>query len=291
MDLIKAEAIHDLIFAKTEDQAKLSVKKFDGKTSRLIEELKQKLLYIIATIETNIDYPEYDDVEKMTSQILMPKLKEVQNDLNQIIESSKSSKYIYQGVEVAIVGRPNAGKSSLLNAFLNEEKAIVTDVPGTTRDIVEGQVQINQVLLHFKDTAGIHKTSNKVEKIGIEKSMNQIKNADLVIHLIDPLDQNIQENAEIKKAAKDKIYLKVYNKSDIKAVDGLQISAKNKQIEPLQDAIAQQFKNINLDNEKIIYNTRQLSLIDLSLESIKQAIEGLNNQMNPDEVIVDIRQG
>lgn len=289
MDLVKAEAIHDLIFAKTEEQAKLSVKKFDGKTSALIDALKEKLLYVIATIETNIDYPEYDDIEIMTNEVLLPRLRQVKLDINEIISSSRMSKYVYEGVNVAIVGKPNAGKSSLLNALLNEDKAIVTNIPGTTRDVVEGQVQIGQVLLNFKDTAGIHSTNDEVEQQGIKKSLDQINKADLVIHLIDPSMPTTEDDVNIKKAAEGKIYLEVFNKKDIKSHDGINISAKNKDIIELVDAIQDKFKDIDLSNDKIVYNTRQLSLIEAALISVNEAISALENGMQPDEIIIDVR--
>ena len=290
MDLVKAESIHDLIFASTNEQAKLAVNKFDGQTSKLIDELRNKLLFIIATIETNIDYPEYDDVEQMTNDLLLPKLNDVKKDLNEIIESSKLSKYIYEGVNVSIVGKPNAGKSSLLNAFLNDDKAIVTDVPGTTRDIVEGSIQIGQVLLKFKDTAGIHTSNDKVEKLGIEKSLNALESADLVIHLIDPTIERDENDSLIEQKIKSHNHLTVFNKKDIKEVEGINISAKNKDIQQLVDAIKSKFKDIDLNNHKIINNTRQLSLIDKSLRHINESIEGLNNGVGPDTVIVDIQK-
>lgn len=290
LDLIKAEAIHDLIFAKTEEQATLSVKKFDGTTSKMIDDLKTKLLGIIATIETNIDYPEYDDVEVLTKTNLLPKLKEVDKEIDEILLSSRTSRYIYEGVNVAIVGKPNAGKSSLLNALLNEDKAIVTDVPGTTRDVVEGQLQINQVLLNFKDTAGIHTTDDRVEQLGIKKSLDQINNSDLVIHLIDSSQSEDEDDKKIEAASQGKIYFKVFNKNDLARKDGINISAKNKDIDALINAIKDSFKDIDLNDSKIVYNTRQLSLIEKTKEATQNSINALENGMNPDEVIVDIRQ-
>lgn len=290
LDLIKAEAIHDLIFAKTEEQATLSVKKFDGKTSEMIDGLKTKLLGIIATIETNIDYPEYDDVEVLTKTNLLPKLKEVDKEIDDILLSSRTSRYIYEGVNVAIVGKPNAGKSSLLNALLNEDKAIVTDVPGTTRDVVEGQLQINQVLLNFKDTAGIHTTDDRVEQLGIKKSLDQINTSDLVIHLIDSSQSEDEDDKKIEAASQGKIYFKVFNKNDLARKDGINISAKNKDIDVLINAIKDSFKDIDLNDSKIVYNTRQLSLIEKAKEATQNSILALENGMNPDEVIIDIRQ-
>lgn len=291
IDLIKAEAIHDLIFAKTVEQTQLSVKKFDGQTSKMIDDLKTKILNIIATIETNIDYPEYDDVEILTQENLLPKLNHVKQDLEDILSSSRSSRYVYEGVNVAIVGKPNAGKSSLLNALLNEDKAIVTDIPGTTRDVVEGQLQINQVLLNFKDTAGIHSTNDQVEQLGIQKSLDQINKADLVIHLVDSTKPVDEDDMKIEEASKGKIYFKVFNKSDLSKQSGISISAKNKNIDELINAIKTSFKDIDLNDSKIIYNTRQLSLIDKSKVAIGSAINALNLGSNPDEAIIDIREG
>ena len=290
MDLIKAEAIHDLIFAKTEEHASLSIKKFDGQTSTLITNLKDKILKIIAICETNIDYPEYDDVEILTSKTLIPKLENIKNDIDEILESSKTSRYIYEGVQTAIVGKPNAGKSSLLNALINEEKAIVTDTPGTTRDIVEGEIQIGQVLLKFKDTAGIHATENKIEQMGIQKSLEQINNADLVIHVIDGQKGEDKDDLIIEQSSKFKSYIKVFNKSDLKTNDGINISAKNKLISQLVKAINSIYKKINISNEKILANVRQLSLIEAARISIKDAITALKSGLGPEIVIIDIQK-
>ena len=290
IDLVKAEAIHDLIFAKTDEQATLSVKKFDKKTSNLIKGLQTKILGIIATVETNIDYPEYDDVETLTNKELIPKLKEVRGEISEIIKVSNSSKFIFDGVKVAIVGKPNVGKSSLLNTLLNEDKAIVTDIPGTTRDIVEGSMQLGQVLLKFLDTAGIHSTDDLIEQKGISKSLNSIKEADLIIHLIDPLQELNKDDLLIEQTSKVKSYIKVFNKSDIKKVEGISISAKNSDITELLDSIQERFKKVNLNNEKIVNNTRQLALISSSLNLIDESIEGLEMSNEPEVVIIDIRK-
>ena len=290
MDLVKAEAIHDLIFAKTSEQAKLSVKKFDGKTSELIGTLKSKLLTLIATMETNIDYPEYDDIEDLNKNKLLPRMDEIKKDLEDIISSSENSRYIFEGVSVAIVGKPNAGKSSLLNSLLNEDKAIISSTPGTTRDVVEGTTTIGQVLLNFKDTAGIHNSGDKIELMGIEKSKEQIKNADLVIHVIDSKVGESKEDKEIEKLASNKTYIKVFNKSDLSKQKGLSISAKNNDISSLVKEIENTYKKIDINNNKIINNARQLSLIKSSLFSMEEGISSLNEGNTPDMVIIDIRK-
>ncbi len=290
MDLVKAEAINDLIMAKTSAQTDLSLKKFDGKTSQFIEELKEKLLKIIATCEVNIDYPEYDNVEQLTSEKLLPELEGIQKEIKEVVSLSETSRIIYKGINVAIVGKPNAGKSSLFNALLQEEKAIVTNTPGTTRDIVEGSLQVGQVLLNLKDTAGIHNTTDKIELIGIGKTLDEINQADLVIHLIDSKVGESSDDERIEKAAKGKAYLKVWNKKDLKTHKGISISAAQNQIHPLFDAIKAIYKDIDIDDKRIVTNTRQLSLIKSSLLSIEEAVIGLQQGLGPDTIIIDIQK-
>ena len=294
IDLVKAEAIHDLIFAKTRAQTAISVKKFSGQTSQLIESLKAELLNLIATCEINIDYPEYDDIEVLKTKTLLPKLTKLQKKLQDIKDISLQSQPIFQGLNVALVGRPNVGKSSLLNLLLNEDKAIVTSRPGTTRDIVEGQVQIGQVMLNLRDTAGIHKTSDLVEQIGIKRSLAEIKTADLVIHILDGKKSWTSDDLEIEQASSSKTYLQVVNKIDLGLRNEYQslikISVKNKKIESLINKLQETYQKINLNDEKIIANERQFLLIVKALFSIKEAISGLEQDLTPDTIIIDLRQ-
>lgn len=296
MDLVKAEAIHDLIFAQTEDQANLAIKKFDHQTSKMIINLKNKLLNLIAICETNIDYPEYDDVEVLTRETLMPIVNEVLAEINLIIDSSKTSQFIFEGVNVAIVGKPNSGKSSLLNALLNQEKAIVSSKAGTTRDIVEGKLQIGQVLLNFQDTAGIHSTEDEIENLGIKKSLEALRQANLIIHVLDSkndLENDYQTKSLIKKISSSQIYIPVINKSDLITdfkKDKIYISALNNEIENLINALKQSFPKINLHDHHIITNTRQLSLILQSKKYLEQTIDGLQKNNTPDTVIVDLHK-
>ncbi|MCC3161195.1 MAG: tRNA uridine-5-carboxymethylaminomethyl(34) synthesis GTPase MnmE [Mollicutes bacterium PWAP] len=290
MSLLKAEAIHDLIFAKNDAQAELSAKKFNGESSKLIKILNEKILKIIATIEINIDYPEYDDVEILTKENLIPKLKDVKKQLDKIRYVSRMANTIFNGIQIAIVGAPNAGKSSLLNSLINEEKAIVSNIEGTTRDIVEGEINLGQINLKLLDTAGIRSKADKIESFGIKKSFKAIEKADFIIHLIDSTKQYSSVDKDIEKKANNKNYLKVFNKSDLNWIKGeININSKDGDILPLIEAIKSNFKNIDLQDENILYNTRQLTLIDSAGDKIDQSIETLNNLMGPDVAIIDIK--
>ncbi|UWD34152.1 tRNA uridine-5-carboxymethylaminomethyl(34) synthesis GTPase MnmE [Mesomycoplasma molare] len=295
MDLVKAEAINDLIHAKTTLQTKASIKKFDNKTSLYIDNLIQKLLEIIGIIEVNIDYPEYDDVEILTNETLIPKITKLKNELEETIDLSERSRIIYDGVKIAIVGKPNAGKSSLLNALLNEEKAIVTDEEGTTRDVVESSFILKGIPFVIKDTAGIREASNKVEKIGIERSFIQIEESDIIIHLIDSTKKIDSFDELIKEKSKNKTYIPVYNKKDLLNISSLEkdliyISAKNNDIENLENKIIEKYQNIDINDERNITNIRQLSLIKSAYFSIKNSLSSLKDGIEPDIVIVDLRK-
>lgn len=293
MDLIKAEAIHDLIMSKTITQAHASVNRFKGKTSDLIDELSNDIALLIGIAEVNIDYPEYDDVEKLDNKIMLEKLEYLINKLQQIVKVSEDSRYIFEGVRVSILGKPNVGKSSILNALLSEEKAIVTDIAGTTRDLVEASYQINGILFKLVDTAGLRTTEEKIEKIGIEKSIKQIELSDLIIHVIDPTQENDEYDELISNQAQkmNKFYIKVHNKNDLVSVNDkslVSISALKNDIKELEDALVEQFKDIDIMDEKIFSNTRQLSLIKGSLNSLKEAQNSIKNYETFDVVIVDL---
>lgn len=294
MSLIKAEAINDLIHAQTKNQVLKSVTKFNGKTSNLIHEFIDTIEFLIANCETNIDYPELDDIEILTNETLLPKLKNLLIQLEEIEKNSESSRYIFEGVQVAIVGKPNSGKSSLLNALLKENKAIVTNIPGTTRDIVEGIWQTNGILFKIKDTAGIRASDNLVEEIGIQKSFDAIKESELVIHVIDITQPEDEFDKQITDTSKDKKYIKVFNKQDLLKTDinpnYIYISALNNNIKQLENYLIQNFQMINIEDEKMVNNSRQLSLIKSSKIAIKEAIQGLDNGLTPDVIIVDIHK-
>ncbi len=196
IDLLEAEAVMDMIEAKTDMQRNLAINQIDGKVSNLINDLRDDMVQIISNINVNIDYPEYDDVDIITNDLLIPKVSNLKEKIEKILNESKNGKIIKDGINTAIVGRPNAGKSSLLNALLNEDKAIVTDIAGTTRDIVEGQISINGIILNMIDTAGIRETKDIIESIGVEKSKKVIKDSDLVLLV---LNNNEKITEDIKR--------------------------------------------------------------------------------------------
>lgn len=215
IDLINAEGVMDLINAKTEKNRQISINKLNGKASNLVKELREKLIKIISNIEVNIDYPEYEDIEVLTNEKILPEIITFKNDLEKIIKDSEDGKIINEGINVGIIGKPNVGKSSLLNALLEEEKAIVTDIEGTTRDIVEGKINLGGLILNIIDTAGIRETDNLVEKIGVEKSMEIIDKVDLIIFVLNNNEAITEEELKILNKIKDKNSIVVINKIDL----------------------------------------------------------------------------
>ena len=185
IDLTKSEAVMDLLESKTETARKLAINSLQGTTAKLVDNFRNKIKQLISSIEVNIDYPEYYDIEVITLDKIKEETTKMKQELENIIKESENSKIIKNGIDTLIIGRPNVGKSSILNKFLDEDKAIVTDVAGTTRDIVEGQVMLDNIILNIIDTAGIRETEDKVEKIGVEKSLSLIEQADLIIVMKD----------------------------------------------------------------------------------------------------------
>ncbi|WBP84044.1 tRNA uridine-5-carboxymethylaminomethyl(34) synthesis GTPase MnmE [Mycoplasmopsis edwardii] len=293
MDLIKAEAVHDLIMSKTLTQAQASVNRFKGKTSTLLDKFSDQIALLIGIAEVNIDYPEYEDIEKLTNKNMIEKLTDLEKDLKNIVKVSEDSRYIFEGVRVSILGKPNVGKSSILNTLLSEEKAIVTDIAGTTRDLVEASYQINGILFKLVDTAGIRKTDDKIEKIGIDKSLQQIELSDLIIHVVDPTQENDSYDELIENETKrlGKFYLKVQNKNDLVRNNNdslISISALKNDIKELEEALVKNFENIDIMDEKIFSNTRQLSLIKSALKSLQDARQSLVDDQTFDVIIIDL---
>ncbi len=293
IDLSQAEAISDLITAKNDYAASLALKGIQGNISHFIEDLREDLIQIITQIEVNIDYPEYDDVEELTAQTLLPKSQLLRDKMNQILESSKNIHLLKEGISTLIIGKPNVGKSSLLNALLQEDKAIVTDIAGTTRDIVEGTIRLDQIILNMIDTAGIRETNDIVENIGVNKSKELIHKVDLVLLVIDGSTPLTQEDYELLKLSQDTHRIIVFNKKDkgfIQNIDGVSISAKDKDINELIQKIKNMFElgQITSGQEDILANARQIQLLEKANQSLNNAIVAMENQIPTDLIVTDL---
>lgn len=287
IDLLEAEATMDLISSKSDKARKMSLNTLTGETSNLIKDLRSDIVGIISNIEVNIDYPEYEDIEVLTNEKILPEIQKFKEKLEKIIKKSQDSKVIKEGIKVGIIGKPNVGKSSLLNSLLEEEKAIVTNVPGTTRDIVEGTIILDNVILNIIDTAGIRESDDIVEKIGIEKSLTIINEADLVIFILNNNEKITTEEKELLEKLKDKKKIIVINKIDLEnkldksILDNyIEISAKeNIGIEKIKDEIKRLFNLGKLEASDLTYmsNARSISLLGKSLNNINDAISEINN--------------
>lgn len=292
IDLIQAEAINDMIRATSDEESKLAVMSLKGSTSKMIGEVKEKMTQILANIEVNIDYPEYDDAEVVTKEVAKMKLLELRKEIKEIIRDAKIGKIIKDGIKVAIVGKPNVGKSSLLNALLEEEKAIVTNIAGTTRDIVEGQVNIDGLKLNLLDTAGIRNSEDSVEKIGIEKSINSINEADLILLVLDAARGLDEEDMKLIEMTKNKNVITVINKIELNegcVLEGIKISAKNNNIEALKTEIKNKIGySYNYENKPLLTNSRQIGLLESSLKNIENGLKELDQDIPVDLVTIDL---
>ena len=290
IDLAKAESINDMINANSEVQIKSAMKGIDGSISRLIEPLCDDIMNMIGMIEVNIDYPEYDDVEIITNEKLLPKLHEWISISDEMIDKAQRFRVIKEGLKTAIVGKPNVGKSSLLNALLNKDKAIVTDIAGTTRDLVEDDVRLDNITLHLIDTAGIRESDDVVEKIGIERSLKAIKEAELVILVIDASKEMDDEDSELLELTKDKDRIIVYNKTDMNDdVKGIKVSALNGDISELKDYLNQRYdKDQSLIDEDILNNERQIALMVKANKGLKDMLKEVNAGYELDLVSSDL---
>ncbi|MCD7893867.1 MAG: tRNA uridine-5-carboxymethylaminomethyl(34) synthesis GTPase MnmE [Erysipelotrichaceae bacterium] len=293
IDLSQAEAISDLVTAKNDYATDLALKGIQGNISHFIEDLKEDLIQIITQIEVNIDYPEYEDVEELTAEKLLPLSQNLLDKMNHIIDASKNVHLLKDGISTVIIGKPNVGKSSLLNALLEEDKAIVTDIAGTTRDIVEGSIRLDNIVLNMIDTAGIRNTSDVIESIGVNKSIELIHKADLVLLLIDnssPLDD---EDKELLELSKDTNRIIVLNKNDqgyVNNIDGISISVKEHDIEPLINEIKDMFNkgNITSTSDDILANARQIQLLEKAKQSLEIAVDAMHQNIPSDLIVTDL---
>ena len=294
IDLIQAEAINDVINATTKEAKALSMLSLEGETSSLVAPIKTRIADILALIEVNIDYPEYEDIEEANKEKVVSVIDELLPQIEKLTKEGEQGKIVKEGIKVAIVGKPNVGKSSLLNALLGESKAIVTDIAGTTRDIVEGEVNLSGIVLHLLDTAGIRDVEDKIESIGIDKSKESIQKADLVIVVLDASKPLEKEDEEILEMSKNSRRIVVYNKTDIaKDIDykygNITISALNNNISLLKEAI---YNELGLSNNAFttpsLNNSRQLGLLKRVMNSLLKAKEDAENDLSIDLVAVNL---
>ncbi|MDD3995908.1 MAG: tRNA uridine-5-carboxymethylaminomethyl(34) synthesis GTPase MnmE [Tenericutes bacterium] len=300
IDLIEAEAIMDLINSKSESARKLAINGLSGNVTLMIENLRNKISKILSNIEANIDYPEYEDILVMTKELIKKEIIIIEAEINKIIKESENSKIIKNGIDTVILGKPNVGKSSLLNKLIGEEKAIVTNIPGTTRDFVEGTIVIDSVLFNIFDTAGIRETHNKIEQIGVSKSINLINTSDVVILVFDNNRKIQKEDMQLLNLTKDKKRIIVINKIDLESKldkkllsgDIVEISALNNNIKPLKDKLIEMFNidSINKKDPNYLFNTRQISTLKKTLNNILELKKGIKNNLPVDILEIDIME-
>ena len=300
IDLLEAESIMDLIEAKTENQRKLAINGINGNISNLIKNIIEKLVSINANIEVNIDYPEYEDIEVVTKDQIKEISNYIDNELSKLLSESENGKIIKEGINTLILGRPNVGKSSILNKLINEEKAIVTDIPGTTRDIVEGEIRVNGILLNLIDTAGIRKTQDMVERIGVEKSISLIDNADLIILVLNNNEELSDEDLDLIEKTKNKKRIIVINKIDLD--NKLDINKLNKDeiiklsaldnVDELKDKISDIYNLSELNNKDFTYlsNSREISLVKKAIKVSNNLNKSLNEDVPIDILEIDIKE-
>ena len=302
IDLVEAESIMDLIESKTETSRKLAISGMEGKVSKLVKNIIDNLVKVNANIEVNIDYPEYEDIEIVTKEKIEEMSKYINKELTKLLNESENGKIIKDGINTLILGRPNVGKSSILNKLIEEDKAIVTSVAGTTRDIVEGQIRVNRILLNIIDTAGVRETEDIVEKIGVEKSLSLVNDADLIILVFNNNEKLTDEDKKLLEYTKEKKRIIVINKidlennldiSNLKNERIVKISAlKDSGIESLKNEINDMFnlEEINLGDFTYLSNSRQISLVKKAVEISKNLEDALNNDVPIDLLEIDIKE-
>lgn len=302
IDLTQAESVMDLIDSKTDNSRKLALSSLEGSLKKYINSFRDKLKHVIANIEVNIDYPEYYDIEEITKKELKEVITDLEKDLQNLVKKSEERQIIKNGIKTIIIGRPNVGKSSILNRFLKEDKAIVTDIEGTTRDIVEGSIIFDGIELSLIDTAGIRDTDNLAEKIGVEKSLSLIDNANLIIVVLNSSEKLNDNDKFILDKVKDKNPIIVLNKNDLpKKIDTDKLDFKHivstntntlDGIEPLKEEIKSMFKlsEIKEDDYTYLANERQLTLAKKALKSLGNAKVSLENDEPVDIIEIDLKE-
>lgn len=297
IDLIESESVNDLINAKSDASRKLALNNIGGNLTKKINIIREELIDIISNIEVNIDYPEYEDIEIITNKKILPKIEKIKEKINYLLKGAQNGKLIRNGINVALVGKPNVGKSSILNSLIDEEKAIVTDIAGTTRDIVEGNMVLNGVLINFIDTAGIRKTNDIVEQIGVNKSLELVKSADLIIVVLNNNEILTNEEKELIDSIEQNKRLIFVNKNDLETkleIKQNYIFGNTTNVDGLNDlkkAIIEKFELDKIMDKdlSLISNVRQIDLIKKSLDDIESAIKNIKNNVAIDIVEIDIR--
>jgi len=304
IDLSQAEAVMDVIRAKTDEAMNVALNQLDGKLSRLIKDLRSTLIETIAHVEVNIDYPEYDDVEEMSHEMMRTKTKYVHSEIKKLLDIAHQGKIFREGIKTAIVGRPNVGKSSLLNSLLQEEKAIVTNIPGTTRDIIEEYVKVRGIPLKLIDTAGIRDTQDVVEKIGVERSQKLIKEVDLVLFMLNNNEPITSADRLIFESLRETNYIVIINKTDLDThieMDTVKKLAKGKPvittsiiqdegIEALEMALYELFFSgeVMTNDATFVSNVRHIQLLQDAKKALEDAMEALELNIPLDMVQIDV---
>ncbi|WP_053361217.1 tRNA uridine-5-carboxymethylaminomethyl(34) synthesis GTPase MnmE [Bacillus sp. FJAT-27251] len=304
IDLSQAEAVIDLIRAKTDRAMNVALNQMDGRLSRLIRKLRQEILETLAHVEVNIDYPEYDDVEEMTHRMLLEKSTFVQQEIEKLLQTSQQGKILREGLSTVIVGRPNVGKSSLLNSLVHENKAIVTDIPGTTRDVIEEYVNVRGVPLRLLDTAGIRETEDIVERIGVERSRQVLKEADLILLVLNYSDDFTEEDRNLFRAVEGMDVIVIVNKTDLpQKLDMAEVRElaseykivttslkEDEGIDELEEAISSLFFSGSIEAGDMTYvsNSRHIALLNQAKNSIEEAISGVEMGTPIDIVQIDL---
>lgn len=300
IDLTEAEGIMDLIDAKTENMRKMAMNKVNGRVSGMIQDLRNSLAQIISNIEVNIDYPEYDDIEEMTTDMIKDRVGNIENEISKILKESESGKILKEGIKTSIIGRPNVGKSSLLNLLLDEDKAIVTDIEGTTRDIVEGTLNLDGIILNMIDTAGIRKTDNIVEQIGVNKSIDLIEKSDLILFVLNNNEKITEDEINLYEQIKDKNHIIIINKIDLESKLELPFSDENiikmstinnTGLNDLKNKIKVLFKLENIETSDFTYitNSKDIAILKDCLDSINDIKESLKHDVSIDMIEIDIK--
>ena len=302
IDLIEAESVGDLINSETEKSMKLSLNGVTGNITNLVNLIRKELVSISANIEVNIDYPEYEDAIVLTNELIKPKIITIKNELENLLKESQNSKLIKNGIDVAIVGKPNVGKSSLLNTLLEEEKAIVTNIAGTTRDIVEGKIILDGIILNLIDTAGLRETNDIVEQIGVNKSKEIINSSDLIILVLNYNEEITKEELDLINELKNKKLIVYINKNDLeKKLDESKIKTNNivygntkeyKNLKDLKNKIRELFNLGELESSNLNYlsNSRQISLVKKSIDVLDNTLNSIENYIEIDLLAIDIKE-